>query len=109
MLGGLPFSLTSFNDDTDPIPGVRDGRGTVVLGVGLPTDDFEMDGVLLAACVIEARGRTGGLTVSGSGEGTIEALDGGLLIAGAGGFEIDDKRVGLVATDDDIPFLSAVG
>jgi len=108
LLGGLPFSLTSFNDDTDPTPGVRDGRVTVVLGGGFetPTDSFEMDGVLLATSVIEARGLTGGLTVSGSGEETIEALDGGLAIAEAGSLETDDERVGLMPVDDDNDFLS---
>ena len=111
MLGGLPFCLISFNDDTDPTPGVRDGRVAVVLGGGFdaPKDGFEIDGVLLAASVIEARGRTGGLIVSGSGEETIEALDGGLLIAEAGGFETNDERAGLAPVDDDNAFLSAMG
>ena len=109
-LGGLPFSLISFSDDTDPTPGVRDGRVAVVLGGGFdtPTDGFEMDGVLLAASVIEARGRILGLTVS-SGEETIEALDGGFTIPGVCGFEMDDERVSLVATDEDNRFLSAGG
>ena len=106
-LGGLPFSLISFNDDTDPAPCVRDGRVAVALdgGFGAPMDDLEMDGVLRAASVIEARGRMVGLRESGSGEETIEALDGGLFIAEAGGFETDDERVGLVPG----AFLSAVG
>lgn len=109
-LAGLPFSLTSFNDDTDPTPGVRGGRVAVVLGEGFDApDSLEMDRVLLAASVIEARGLTEGLTVSGSGEETIEALDGGLAIAEAGCFETDDERVGLVAVDDDNDFLSAEG
>ena len=111
LLGGLPFSLTSFNDDTDPTPCVRDGRVTVALcgGFDAPTDDLEMDGVLLAASVIEARGLTEALTVSGSGEETIEVLDGGLAIAEAGGLEIDDERVGLVPVIDDKGFLSLEG
>lgn len=48
------------------MPGVRDGRVTVVLGGGFdtPTGGFEIDGDLLAAPVIEARGLTVGLTVS---------------------------------------------
>lgn len=46
--------------------------------------------------------------VSGSGEATIEALDGGLLNAGAGGFETDDERAGLAPVDDDNAFLSAM-
>ena len=81
----------------------------VVLGEGLdaPEDSLEMERVLLAASVIEARGLTEGLTVSGSGEETIEALDGGLAIAEAGCFETDDERVGLVAVDDDNDLLSA--
>jgi len=70
-------------------------------------DGLEMDGVLLAASVIEARGLTGGLTVSGSGEETIEALDGGLAIAEAGCLETDDERVGLVPVDGENDFLSA--
>jgi hypothetical protein len=110
LLGGLPFSLISFNDDTDPMPGVRDGRVAVVLGGGFdtPMAGFEMDRVLLAAPVIEARGRTGGLTVSErSGVETIEALDGGFAIAEAGGFETDDEMVGLVAVEEDSGFLSA--
>lgn len=109
LLGGLPFSLTSFNDDIDPIPGVRDSREATVLECGLdtPVDGLEMEGVLLTASVIEARGLVGGLTVSGSGEETIEALDGGLLIAEAGDFKTDDERVGLVPNDDDSDFLSA--
>lgn len=110
MLGGLPFSLISFKDDVDPRPGVRDGRVAVVLGGGFdkPTDGFEMDGDLLAASVMEARGRAGGLTVSGSGEGTTEALNGGLLIAEAGVFETDGERAGLAPVDDDNAFLSAM-
>ena len=107
LLGGLPFSLISFNDDTDPTPGVRDGRVTVELGGGFdaPADGLEKDGVLLAASVIEARGLTGGLTVSGSGEETIEALDGGLATPEACGRE----TVGLVLVDVDSDFLSAEG
>jgi hypothetical protein len=66
-----------------------------------------MDGVLLAS-VMEARGRTGGLTVSGSGEETTEALDGGLFIAEAGVFETDGERAGLAPVDDDNAFLSAM-
>ena len=109
--GGLPFSLISFNDDTDPTPGVRDGRVAVVVGGGFvtPTGGFEMDEVLLATPVIEARGLMGGFTVSPwSGEETIEALDGGFESEGAGGFEMDDKRVGFVATEDS-RFLSVGG
>ena len=110
LLGGFPFSLISFNDDTDPIPGVRDGRVTVVLGGGFdtPSDSFEMDGDLLAASVIEARGRMAGLTVS-SGEETIEVLDGGFAIEGACSFETDDEMAGLVASDEDNRFLSTEG
>ena len=109
LLGGLPFALISFNDDTDPTPGVRDGRVTVVLDGGFdkPMDRLDMDGVLLAASVIEARGLA--FTVSGSGEATIEALDGGLAVAEASGFETDDERTGLVPIDDDKDFLSAEG
>ena len=109
LLSGLPFSLTSFNDDTDPAPGVRVGRVTVVLGGGFVTPGLEIEGVLLAASEIEARGRWGGFTVSGSGEETIEALDGGLAIAEAGGLETDDERIVLVPTEDDNGFLSAEG
>lgn len=107
---GLPFSLTSFNDDTDPAPGVRVGRAPVVPGGGFvtPADGLEIEGVLLAASVIEARGRRGGFTVSGSGEETIEALDGGLAVAETGGFETDDERSALTLTEDDNGFLSAV-
>lgn len=109
-LGSLPFSLISFNDDTDPEPGVRNGRVAVVLGGGFdtPRNGFEMDGDLLAASVIEARGRIAGLTVS-SGEESIEVLDGGFAIPGACGFETDDERVGLEATDEDSRFLSTEG
>lgn len=100
----MPFALISFNDDTDPKPGVRDGRVAVVLGGGFdtPADCLDMDGVLLAASVIEARGLV--FIVSGSGEATIEALDGGLEV---GGFETDDERTGLVPVDGDNGFLSA--
>lgn len=110
LLGNFPFSLISFNDDTDPKPGVRNGRVAVVLGGGFdtPRDGFEMDGDLLAASVIEARGRTADFTVS-SGDETIEALDGGFAIPGACGFETDDEMVGLDATDEDNRFLSAEG
>ena len=99
LLAGLPFALISFNDDTDPKPGVRDGRATVVLGGGLdtPVDCLDMDGVLLAASVIEARGLA--FTVSGSGEATVEALDGGLAVAEPGGFETDDDKGFLSAED----------
>ena len=78
-------------------------------GFDTPTDGLEMDPALLMASVIEARGRTGGFTVSGSGEETIEALDGGLAIAEAGDFETDGERVGLAPVDDDSSFLSAEG
>lgn len=100
--------MISFNDDTDPTPGVRDGRVTVELGGGFdtPTDVLEKDGVLLAASVIEARGLTGGLTVSGSGEETIEALDEGLATVEACGRETDDEIAGLVLVDIDNDFLS---
>jgi len=110
LLGNLPFSLISFNDDTDPKPDVRDCRVAAVLGEGFdtPRNGFEMDGDLLAASVMEARGRTVGLTVS-SGEESIEALDGGFVIPGACGFEMDDEMVGLEATDEDNRFLSAEG
>lgn len=111
MLDGLPFSLMSFKDDIDPIPGVRDGRTAAVLGEGFDpaTGGFEMDRFLLGGPVMEALGRGGGLTVSGPGEGTREVLDGGLLIAEAGGFETDGERAGLIPVDDDNAFLSAVG
>ena len=61
---------------------MRGGRVTVVLdgGFDAPMDSFDMDGVLLAASVIEARGLAEGFMVSGSGEETIEALDGGLAV-----------------------------
>ena len=107
--GGLPFSLISFNDDTDPTPGVRGGRVTVVLEGGFdipPVDDFEMDGVLLAASVIEARGLIGGLTVPGSGEGTIEVLDGGLALVETDGL---DERVSFAPMEEASDFLSAEG
>lgn len=109
--GGLPFSLISFNDDIDPMPDGRADRVAAVLGDGFdtPTDGLEMDAVFLAASVTEDRGRTEGLMVSGSGEETIEALDGGLLIAEAGGFETDDERPCLIPTDPDNGFLSAAG
>lgn len=99
LLAGLPFALISFKDGTDPKPDVRDGRATVVLGGGLdtPVDCLDMDGVLLAASVIEARGLV--FTVSGSGEATVEALDGGLAVAEAGGFETDDDKGFLSAED----------
>jgi len=88
---------------------VRDGRVAVVLGgFDTPRDGFDMDGDLLAASVIEARGRTVGLTVS-SGEESIEVLDWGFAIPGAWGFETDDEMVGLEATDEDNRFLSAEG
>lgn len=80
-----------------------------MLGGGLDTDGLEMDGVLLTASVIEVRGLTDGLMVSGSGEETIEALDGGLTIAEIGDLEINDERDGLVPVDDDNGFLSAEG
>jgi len=85
---------------------VRDGRVTVALGGGFdtPTDDLDMDGVLLATSVIEARGLAEGFTVSGSGEETIEALDGGLAVIEASGFDTS-----LVPVDDDKGFLSAEG
>ena len=107
LLDGFPFSLISFNDETDPKPGVRGCRAAVVLrgGFDTPAGGFEMDGVLFAAPVMEARGRTGDLTVPGSGE----ALDGGLLIAETGDFETDGERGGLEAVDDDNGFLSAEG
>ena len=56
-----------------------------------------MEGDLFAAPVVEARGRTGDLTVPGSGE----ALDGGLLIAETGGFETGGERGGLEAVGGD--------
>jgi hypothetical protein len=101
--------LISFNDDTDPTPGVRDGRVTVVLDGGFdkPMDSLDMDGVLLAASVIEARGLVAGFMVSGSGEETIEALDGGLAVIEPGGLETDGEIIGLVPVDDDKGFLSA--
>lgn len=108
LLGSLPFSLISFSDDTDPIPGVRDGRVVPGGGFDTPTDGFEMDGDLLAASVIEARGRMEGLTAS-SGEETIEVLDWGFAIEGACSFETDDETAGLVAIDEDNRFLSAGG
>ena len=111
LLGGLPFPLISFNDDTDPAPCVRDGRVIAVLGGGFdtPTDCLDMDGVLLAASVIEARGLADGFMVSGSGEETIEALDGGLATADAGDLETNDESIGLIPVDDDKDFLSAEG
>lgn len=101
----------SLRDDTDPKPCVRDGLAAVVPrdGFDTPTDGLDAGGVLLIVSVIEVRGRMGGLMVSGSGEETMDALDGGLLIAEAGDFETEDESVDLVPADDDDGFLSAVG
>ena len=101
----------SFNDDTDPIPGVRVGRVAVALGgfLDAPPASLEMDRVFLATSAIEVRGLAGALTVSWSGEETIEALDGGFESEGACSFETDDERVGLAAVEVDNRFLSAGG
>ena len=56
LLRDLRFSVISFNDNTNPNPGVCDGRVAVVLGGGIdtPSDGFEVDGDTLVASVIEA-------------------------------------------------------